>query len=560
MLLGLMAAPLRAQQGLTYGTTPALPRVYINTRPSAMPSNGIVHHLHAGASLQDTINAASPGDVIAIDPGLVMSGVYTLPHKVGADSLHWITMETAGCSATEGVRVDTTQNLAKIHDNTRFGEDGVTADSSASYYRLTCLAFNDTTVDADSALYHQINLLPTTHHIYLDHVYLIGVDSAQCITDGVLFGGAWEAVTDSYIRNIHDGPPNTGCHGHQVQTIAGYTGAGPYKIVNNYLESSGENILFGGGDQTTVLGQNPADIEVRRNHVIKPLAWGYVGGVLQHNVDNLFECKNCQRVLIEANIFENMWAGEQNTAILWQTASQYGLQPWTQISDVTFRWNHVTNAPAAVAISGHVRDYPSLGVVVPVNNATSRILIENNVFDKVGVDPFGQTSGDGPLVAISNGAIDITIRHNTIVGTDSTVISALTESGGAVPNGGLILGLDVENNVYDVGYYGIFCAGGGSGSTALNNCNSTVTTVPGLAWKMTGNLFYYWPANPPNGSWGSVAQWPAGNQFSPLASVGFANFAGGNYLLMTNWRSITTDGSQPGANIALLNAMLNGVQ
>ena len=41
------------------------------------------------------------------------------------------------------------------------------------------------------------------------------------------------------------------------------------KVVNNYLEASGENFFWGGGNS---LGY-PADIEVRRNHLYKPLTW-----------------------------------------------------------------------------------------------------------------------------------------------------------------------------------------------------------------------------------------------------------------------------------------------
>jgi hypothetical protein len=37
----------------------------------------------------------------------------------------------------------------------------------------------------------------------------------------------------------------------------------PYKIVNNHLEASGVNVMFGGTDPT-VVGQNPADIGGRQ--------------------------------------------------------------------------------------------------------------------------------------------------------------------------------------------------------------------------------------------------------------------------------------------------------
>ena len=42
---------------------------------------------------------------------------------------------------------------------------------------------------------------------------------------------------------------------------------GPFKIVNNFLEASGENILLGGGAATVT----PADIEIRHNHMFRGL-------------------------------------------------------------------------------------------------------------------------------------------------------------------------------------------------------------------------------------------------------------------------------------------------
>ena len=67
-----------------------------------------------------------------------------------------------------------------------------------------------------------------------------------------------------------------------AQAIAGGLGdnpMGPYKIVNNSSRRRAENILFGGGCAT----MTPKDIEIRHNHMFKPLTWmrgqaGYVGG------------------------------------------------------------------------------------------------------------------------------------------------------------------------------------------------------------------------------------------------------------------------------------------
>nr|MBA2301465.1 hypothetical protein [Acidobacteriota bacterium] len=57
-----------------------------------------------------------------------------------------------------------------------------------------------------------------------------------------------------------------------AQAIGTFNGPGPMKIINNYLEASTENILFGGSDPR-IDGLVPSDIEIRRNHFSKPLAY-----------------------------------------------------------------------------------------------------------------------------------------------------------------------------------------------------------------------------------------------------------------------------------------------
>ena len=54
---------------------------------------------------------------------------------------------------------------------------------------------------------------------------------------------------------------------------AAWEGAGPYTITDNYLAASGENILFGGGDNLGGEATNPADILVAGNYIHKPQAW-----------------------------------------------------------------------------------------------------------------------------------------------------------------------------------------------------------------------------------------------------------------------------------------------
>src|SRR5690606_28378953 len=108
----------------------------------------------------------------------------------------------------------------------------------------------------------------------------------------VALNSASTAVIDSWLSECHG-------KGFDSQAIAGWNGSGPYKIVNNHLAGAGENLMFGGADPSIPNGL-PEDIEIRRNHFIKPPEWKGVW-----TVKNLIELKLGRRVLIEGNVFEN---------------------------------------------------------------------------------------------------------------------------------------------------------------------------------------------------------------------------------------------------------------
>ena len=105
--------------------------------------------------------------------------------------------------------------------------------------------------------------------------------------------------------------------GADSQALAGWNGPGPFKIVNNYLEGAGENLMFGGSDPS-IVNLVPSDIEIRHNHFSKPLSWrvedpSYAGTPWM--VKNLLELKNARRVLIEGNLFEHSWRHAQGGTV-----------------------------------------------------------------------------------------------------------------------------------------------------------------------------------------------------------------------------------------------------
>ncbi|HVF49591.1 MAG TPA: hypothetical protein VNA19_05870, partial [Pyrinomonadaceae bacterium] len=84
----------------------------------------------------------------------------------------------------------------------------------------------------------------------------------QDLRRGIMLNSAHTEIINCHISDFK-------AKGVDAQAIAGWNGPGPYKIVNNHLEGSGENVMFGGSDPS-IPNLVPSDIEVRRNYMTKP--------------------------------------------------------------------------------------------------------------------------------------------------------------------------------------------------------------------------------------------------------------------------------------------------
>ena len=102
------------------------------------------------------------------------------------------------------------------------------------------------------------------HDIIFDRCYLHG-DPVKGTRRGIALNSGAAAVIDSHLSDFKE-------VGADSQAICGWTGPGPFKIANNYLEAAGENVMFGGADPS-IKDLVPSDIEIARNHFAKPLTW-----------------------------------------------------------------------------------------------------------------------------------------------------------------------------------------------------------------------------------------------------------------------------------------------
>src|SRR5262249_52305279 len=120
----------------------------------------------------------------------------------------------------------------------------------------------------------------TSDHIILDRVWLHGSPQDDTMTGFSVNGTTYAALVDSYATDFHCTATTGQCtDAHAVAGGTGSTKDGITSIKGNFLEASGENLLFGG----SYAAYTPADIEIRQNHFFKPLTWmpgqpGFVGG------------------------------------------------------------------------------------------------------------------------------------------------------------------------------------------------------------------------------------------------------------------------------------------
>src|SRR2546430_299740 len=312
------------------GAGPELPRVAVEL-PDA-PTTKCARVVLAGGDLQDLINAAKPGDVIALPPGAVFKGTLNLPDKSGDE---WITIRTGaadGAFPPAHARVNPS-NAALMPVLESSSGPAISAAAGAHHYRFIGIEIRPA---AGAFLYNLIELgsnetsvedLP--HHIIFERCYVHG-DPQVGGRRGIALNSRNTAVVDSYFSDFKE-------QGGDSQAIAGWNGLGPFAIVNNYLEGAAENLLFGGADPT-VKNLVPADIEIRRNTFAKPLSWK-IGdpsyGGKPWTGKNLLELKNAHRVLIDGNIFEYNWAHAQiGLADLFTPRNQYAGSSWSMVQDV----------------------------------------------------------------------------------------------------------------------------------------------------------------------------------------------------------------------------------
>jgi hypothetical protein len=504
---------------------PALPAM--PTDLNCGPTTGATIAVGPSDDFQAALNSAALGDRIVLTSGAVFRGPFILPKKTGSG---WITITGGFALPTTRISPANRSLLPKFEAAQTDGFIFVAARGAHHYcfvgieMRPVAGAFLFSLVnfgyDRIGIQYTSISDLP--HHIVFDRVYMHG-DPSKGSRRGIALNAASVAVINSYFSDFKE-------VGADTQALCAWTAPGPFKIVNNYLEAAGENVMFG-GSASAISGVTPSDIEIRNNTFAKPVSWriqdpSYAG--TPWSVKNLFELKHAQRVLVEGNVFEYTWTHGQNHAIVLTPRSESGANSWAVVQDITFRNNIVRHVQRVLNMSG--MDGGD-GVV-----RLHRVLFENNLSYDVDTTRWGlPLQGDccNGAYQIMSRADQIVINHNTLINNTVTVLSL---------EAGPMTSFVYTNNIARHNTYG------------ANGTASLEANAPGYIF--TKNVF-----SELAGSGFTQAMYPS-NNFFPLtvAAIDFVDYNNGDYHLAVSspYRNAATDGKNIGVDFNVLTSALTG--
>jgi hypothetical protein len=591
---------------------------------SASSAAAATINVPAGGDLQQAINNAQPGDIIALASGATYVGNFVLPNKGALNDS--ITIRTAVPDASlppANVRMTPAYAgaLAKIRSSNSMS--AVRTLAGANHYVMMLLEFQANAggygdiigLGAGDSTQTQLSQVP--YALTLDRVYVHG-DPVMGQKRGIALHSGDTTIVNSWVSDCK-------AVGQEAQAISGFNGTGPYLIENNYLEGSTQDFLLGGADPT-IPNLVTTNVTFRRNYLSKQLAWkdpiiatpaavaatpaagsgslaagtysykvaarvaagqttranstasaevsatlASAGGVTiswtpvvgatdyvvygraagsenvywtttnpyftdtgavgtagtptsatKWYVKNVFELKNAQDVVVEGNVFENLWvAAQPGYPIVFTPRNQSGTAPWVVVQRVTFQHNLVRHAAGGVNILGTDNVNPS--------RLTNHITVRDNIFDDLTASTWG--SGSRPF-QLGDGPDSVTIDHNTVVTTNSSIVWMY---GGSATAPTAITNAVYTNNMSVHNTYGM------DGSNFAAGLSSINAYMPGAS--VAGNVL----------AGGTASKYPTGNFFPTVSAWqgSFVNYASGDYHLAATsaYRNAGTDGRDLGADV-----------
>ncbi len=466
----------------------------------------------AGADLQAALDAAQPGDTLVLEAGAAWSGDLLFREKTGSGA---ITLTTSGELPQQGNRIteEQSRSLPRLIGNHKtspraaaYTLRGLRLEAYPGAYTGGLLDCGGSGINGDIVV-STLEDLPREWHIH--HCFL-QADPASGGKRGIAANCSGFICEDSVIQGFWSDFQDT-------QAIGAWNGPGPFRIVNNYLQASGENIMFGGACPA-IPQLVPSNITVEGNWLHKPDAWRgefqqmktltrggrtlnwFIGrprrALLEPRdareakstcvVKNLFEIKNGRNAVIRHNIFEGCWSSGQAGFAFQLTvrSCEAGDYPWATCSNVLIDQNIIISENG-INILGTDGNRDACGDPAYAGSAETLVIIRNHIQSNWVFQIMSAAQG----VSIANNTADT--NYGAMFCFDS------------VPGVPEMSGLKVEGNLISFGS-GIIGTNAGPGIGALDMYWSE--------WLMAGNCF---PNCPPSEMWWITdpAWYPAGNTY-----------------------------------------------
>jgi hypothetical protein len=449
-LLALLAAPAVAQTTDTLGVLKQIkaPGEKAAARIPPEPGASKIVRVAPGASIQDAINAATPGTTVALKAGARYIQSVTIPKTSTG-----VRLTTEGCALgnrpvlkTDLPVMATLQGAPQQSFGLWVMGDDATVD---------CINFgpnpngNGEMLRLGDAGSNVLGNVP--RRLTIRQNYFKG-------DPGLVFGqkrGIAANSADSLIElNLFE---DIWVNGQDSQCIAIFSTPGNIIVRRNVGACASENFLIGG---VPPAGPDfvPSDILVEYNVFTKPLKWKDISP--SHVIKNLVEVKIGRRVTIRRNWLQRNWQAGQDGFGFLATLRTNGPCPYCELRDVLFEENIIMDVGAGVQIQGWEYVPPGSGQFVGVT-------IRRNLF----VISKAAWGGNGRPFVISNEPKGVVWDANTIIHDGNAFISA--DWGAKVPvqqppltasiKAGPVEGLVYVNNLVVNGDYGIFTPAGSLG-------------------------------------------------------------------------------------------------
>lgn len=505
------------------------------------------------AQLLTAYNTCTGGEHIVIPAGTVLNGQLVLPARNFSD---YVTIRSGGTMPDLRDRISpTSPGLVTIRANTANGTP-LTIEKGAAKIRIIGLKFEPRyqVQTAGPAAWYlaqigesftQNNISENPTKIILQHV-VVNPPNDVNVVHAVLNDGYKVSIISSWLGNIktYDGTDS--------QAIASFDGRGAHVYNNNYLEASAENIMYG-GVKPNIPDLMSSNIEVRRCHFYKRLAWRVFEPNGHHtvNVKNLLEMKSGRRMYLEGNVFENHWdagRGQRFALVMMSGSSPDGsgdVVPQAVTEDIVFENNRLKTAFGGLN-TGVIND----GIEPFFGLKPSNIVIKNMLFEDIS-NRWGYPGFQyGSRFLQPNNVEDLRADHVTLIDRDTSSSNLIYFATGNN------FRFRLTNSIVSLSGGGIGGSNVSAGIRALNpgtdGLGEICTRPNNASWTVTHNVMPRFAVD--------TTCYPTSsfqNQFpSNYTGVGFVDYNNGNYQLAgsSSYRNTASDGTDPGVNFPVLTA------